>query len=63
MHMVTKLVRVKIYHKVLPYIKSHDPLIMWCCKVLGQFKYISLVAKDMDTKLSKIITYCKQLSP
>ena len=40
MPMATKLSMVITYHKGLPPIKSHDPLIMWSCEITWQTKNI-----------------------
>ena len=37
--MTTKLVKVVIYHAVLPLIASLNPSITWFCKVTGHAKY------------------------
>ena len=38
MSRVTKLIKIVIYCKELPTIKSHDPSMRWSCDVTGQIK-------------------------
>ena len=37
--MATKLSRVKTYHAELPFVKIHDPSIIWFCEVTRQLEY------------------------
>ena len=40
MLMIGNLIRVVIYHKELPPVYSHDPIMRWLCEVISQIKYI-----------------------
>ena len=40
MPMTTKLGRVVTYHEGFPSIKSHDPLVVWSCKITWQTKFM-----------------------
>ena len=52
MLMTTKLDRVVTYHKGLPPIKSHDPLITRSCEITWQTKNVSTKILPMAAYLA-----------
>ena len=61
--MVTKLGRMGTFLEGDPHKKSHDPLIMWSCKVTWQIKNITITIMLMATKLGRVVTYLERRPP